>query len=122
MRNILEVLERRNQLSKLIPDMTPEEVAKSQYYIGESIYNTFRTCTKLSDSDINIALEILYERPPCSSKEISDELFDSCSCKRNRITPMMIGKSYIPMLKQTGMLEVVTDISGNRYRLNGFKH
>lgn len=105
----------------MIPGLEPDEIAFAQYHIGISLCETFKECADLKNKEVSTIVERLYEMEPISSRKISDEIFDEKRRRVNKISPMMIGKKYIPMLKKTGMLEILEGTGGARYRLNGYK-
>ena len=115
------MLVKRNKISNMIGGLDPEEQAFAQYHIGVSLCETFKECIDMKPKEISNMMERLYEMEPISSRKISDEMFDERRRRVNKISPMMIGKKYVPILKKTGMLEISEGIGGARYRLNGYK-
>lgn len=115
------MLVKRNKLSRMVSDLEADEQALAQFHIGASMCECLQECTDLDNTHISNIMEQLYEQEPIPSKKISDEMFDERQRRVNKITPMMIGKKYIPILKKTGMLEVSEGVGGSLYRLNGYK-
>lgn len=106
----------------MIPGLTPEETVKSQLYIGITLCDTFKEITNLADDDVIKMMELLYEKTPYTSKQISDDMFDSYRGRRvNTITSMTISKKYIPLLRQSEIIESTKGVMGTMYQLNGYK-
>jgi len=112
---------KRNKISKMVEGLEPDEKAFAQYHIGVSLCETFKECIDMEPKQISNMMERLYEMEPVYARKISDEMFDEKRRRVNKISPTMIGKKYIPILKKTGMLEITEGIGCARYRLNGYK-
>lgn len=122
MRSIIKVLAKRNKINNMISGITPEEMAYTQKYICISIGESIQEFTGLSDGHIHNVLEDIYELEPMTARQISDHIFDEPKGRRvNKITPMMLGKNFLPQLYKDGKVSIIRGAGEAKYKLVSFE-